>query len=199
MDIFESIVVYRGIERILIVLFSGLSFVLGWHLFKVGILSEQKAEVKAGEIFIKLQKVGPGVFFALFGASVFIYSLSSPFAYKESSTPSNDSDKPFSFTYLYQDQSKYLELSKSINTLKDIFELLPNNNLSSNDQRLVNRALVKLESERNVWVVSIFGKKTYEAWIKNGEDFLINPENVKKEIRDHLEEIKPWMAHSLDN
>lgn len=33
----------RAIERLLIVLFGGVSLILGWHLFKTGILKQQQA------------------------------------------------------------------------------------------------------------------------------------------------------------
>jgi hypothetical protein len=57
----------RAVERLLIVLFSGGALILGWNLFKTGILLAQSAEFKAKGITAKLLNVGPGIFFALFG------------------------------------------------------------------------------------------------------------------------------------
>jgi len=195
MEIFDSILFYRGLERILIILFSGLSLILGWHLFKVGIHPEQHAEIKTGKTLIKLTKVGPGIFFALFGASVFIYSLASPIQYM-----SHNEDKEghkVSVSYLTQDQRKYLELSKSINTLKDISTGFPPGFIPINDSKLFNTALHHLEKERAAWVVTMFGSGNYIEWEKSGDSFLINPENIKREYRETFEQMRPWMANTL--
>lgn len=51
-------------ERLAIVGLSGLSLVLGWDLFRRGVLNAQNADLKAHGWSIRLQRVGPGVFFA---------------------------------------------------------------------------------------------------------------------------------------
>lgn len=68
----------RSIERLLIVVFSGMSLVLGWNLFRVGVLDPQAAELSTKSWKIKLQRVGPGAFFALFAVVGFIYSVAHP-------------------------------------------------------------------------------------------------------------------------
>jgi len=73
----------RAIERLLTVLFSGVSLVLGWNLFKVGIVQDQQAEFANKTFTVKLQKVGPGVFFALFSIVGFVYALSRPLDLKD--------------------------------------------------------------------------------------------------------------------
>ncbi len=68
----------RSAERLLIVVFSGMSLVLGWNLFRVGVLDPQAAELSTKSWKIKLQRVGPGAFFALFAVVGFVYSVGHP-------------------------------------------------------------------------------------------------------------------------
>lgn len=68
----------RVVERIMISFFAGCSLFLGWHLFVTGVVKDQTAEIEKGGLKIKLRKVAPGVFFALFGVVTLIYGLSSP-------------------------------------------------------------------------------------------------------------------------
>lgn len=78
-QILEILASSRALERLLIVSFSGVSLVLGWNLFRAGILTEQQAEFAAKHWSIRLQRVGPGVFFALFAVVGFVFSLAHPF------------------------------------------------------------------------------------------------------------------------
>jgi hypothetical protein len=67
----------RVIERVLAVVIGGLSIFLGYRLFIK--LPEQKDSsgkvILPGDISIFFSRVGPGVFFSLFGAAVVVVSL----------------------------------------------------------------------------------------------------------------------------
>lgn len=67
----------RGIERILAVAIGGVSIVLGYRLFSaVPVQQDSSGTLKLPwNISVGLTRVGPGVFFALFGAAVVGYSL----------------------------------------------------------------------------------------------------------------------------
>lgn len=196
MEIFEEIMFYRGVERILIIVFSGISLILGWNLFKSGIHPDQNAVIKTGGLFIKLSKVGPGIFFALFGSAVFVYSLSSPIQYVEKNEEDNKGSS-VNVSYLTSDQEKYLELSKSINTLQNISVIYNEGNMTDIDYSLFNSAVYNLEQERASWIVATFGLENYKQWEKNGDSFLINPENVSGEYRAVFEDMRHWMSDTL--
>ncbi len=205
MDVIEQVILFRGIERLIIILFSGLSLVLGWHLFKIGILSDQKAEIKAGNIWIKFQKVGPGVFFALFGVAVFIHSLSSPFNFEFSGVDTKGKPKLMDTSGFYakgsyslQNQEKYLKLSKSINTIREIF-ITATPNVSRTDKHLLSESIKHLENERDYWVENLYGNKSVLLWNTKGNDYLINPESVDQESREKLKVIKQWMSETLES
>lgn len=66
----------RTLERLLIVVTGTMSMYCGYRLFAV--VSGQAGELaaKAGDWQLRLVRVGPGVFFALFGAAIVIHAMS---------------------------------------------------------------------------------------------------------------------------
>lgn len=70
MDI-DTAIQLRHIERLLAVLIGGLSIYLGYRLFlRVPDRYEGESQFKAWNISIVMSRIGPGIFFALFGAAV---------------------------------------------------------------------------------------------------------------------------------
>ena len=76
----DTIHILRGVERIVIVMLGGLSIYLGFALFKLipRQRDNQGKVVFPGGISIFLSRVGPGVFFALFGTIVIESAMLSP-------------------------------------------------------------------------------------------------------------------------
>jgi len=78
-----AVVLTRASERILLVLVGALSIYLGYRLFSnipnatKGARGEGKIELPGG-VSIFLTRIGPGVFFALFGIAVIGYSVTKP-------------------------------------------------------------------------------------------------------------------------
>lgn len=75
-----TVVLARATERILLVLAGALAIYLGYRLFcliPASANSEGKLEFPGG-ISIYLARIGPGVFFALFGAGLIGYSATKP-------------------------------------------------------------------------------------------------------------------------
>lgn len=66
-----------GIERIIIVIIGGLCIYLGYQLFlNLPVQQEGEGRIKLpGDISIYVSRVGPGVFFALFGSIILCSSL----------------------------------------------------------------------------------------------------------------------------
>jgi hypothetical protein len=75
----------RALERVLAVVVGGLSIYLGYRLcLAVKATGEGTAEVKLpGDVTVMVSRVGPGVFFALFGVGVLGASLAFPVHYSE--------------------------------------------------------------------------------------------------------------------
>jgi hypothetical protein len=72
-----DILLLRGIERLAIVLIGGLAIYLGYRLF-LAVKAEAEGEAKITlphDVTVMVSRVGPGVFFALFGSLVVVASL----------------------------------------------------------------------------------------------------------------------------
>lgn len=85
MDILDAIIVGRVAERLLITVFGGLSLVLGWYLFLKGIVNPSSADAAMGAMKIRLSRVAPGTFFAIFGAGLLVNSTLSTLHYESTS------------------------------------------------------------------------------------------------------------------
>ena len=77
--------ILRLLERLIAVSMGGLAIYLGYRLFRsVKVTGEGDATVKLpGDVTVMISRVGPGVFFALFGALVLGASLAFPVHYSE--------------------------------------------------------------------------------------------------------------------
>jgi hypothetical protein len=79
MEVVDALLLMRMAERLLGLLAGGLCVVLGYRLF---IMLPEKADssgkvILPGGVSIWLSRVGPGIFFALFGAAIIGYSFAS--------------------------------------------------------------------------------------------------------------------------
>jgi len=86
-----AVVLSRAVERVLLIVVGGFAIYLGYKLFLV-IPSADRGEGKIalpGGVSIFLTRIGPGVFFALFGAGVIGYSVTRPVKY---SLPTNGTE-----------------------------------------------------------------------------------------------------------
>jgi hypothetical protein len=76
----ETVVLSRAAERVLLVLVGALAVYLGYSLFRHmpnADRSEGKLELPGG-VSIFLSRIGPGVFFVLFGCAIIGYSVTRP-------------------------------------------------------------------------------------------------------------------------
>lgn len=71
----EIAILGRVLERLLIVLLSGASLYFGYRLFSIVAAAKSDGEAELQGFKIRLTRVGPGVFFALFGATVLTFSV----------------------------------------------------------------------------------------------------------------------------
>ncbi|TDI58218.1 MAG: hypothetical protein E2O93_03150 [Alphaproteobacteria bacterium] len=77
---YADILLLRGAERLLIVAVAGLCIWLGYRLFSIVPTDLQgKGEFKALSFSLAVSKVGPGVFFAAFGAFILYQAVTNAF------------------------------------------------------------------------------------------------------------------------
>src|SRR5947208_2112637 len=77
----------RILERLLIALVGGVCVVLGWKLFSLPLEHDGEADVRHRNFRLTLKRIGPGVFFALFGAAVLTTSLLRPLSMEMNESP----------------------------------------------------------------------------------------------------------------
>ena len=71
----DTTFIARAFERILIVAFAGCSLFLGFRLFRITAENAGQLSAEGQGWTIRMAQVGPGVFFAFFGAAVLIFAL----------------------------------------------------------------------------------------------------------------------------
>lgn len=79
-----AVILTRAAERVLLVLAGGLAIYLGYRLFAV-IPAADRSEGRIslpGGVSIFLTRIGPGVFFALFGCAIIGYSATKPVEFR---------------------------------------------------------------------------------------------------------------------
>ena len=81
-------IAWRMAERILVVAIGGLAIYLGYRLFlKVPESHDSEGRIKLPwNITLLFSRVGPGVFFAVFGAAIVTYALHQTTSYTQEST-----------------------------------------------------------------------------------------------------------------
>ena len=67
-ELISDFIRWQGVERLVAMAIGALSIALGYHLFRVGVVGDQEGIFEKGDFKLHLVRVGPGVFFSLFGA-----------------------------------------------------------------------------------------------------------------------------------
>lgn len=132
----DAAISFRAIERILAVIIGGICVYLGYRLFlRIPEQKEGEARIKfPGDISIYLARVGPGVFFALFGAFIIVMSFYQGIEYSHESSNNGNSKVLGSVDNI------------SSTTETDYFRGL-NPDLSHGDVKTIRRARLKLALE----------------------------------------------------
>tara|TARA_R110001606_G_scaffold347860_1_gene497253 strand:+ start:86 stop:655 length:570 start_codon:yes stop_codon:yes gene_type:complete len=182
--------VLRAVERILIISFAGISIILGWHLFKIGVLTAQKAEFSGKGFTAKLLNVGPGVFFSLFGSTVLSVALVNGLNIKQTDTQSDGEEITVEYQYLNaQSKFRFRDLTRSINTLEHI-------DIKKSSPFRVHRdgifiAIENLKNYRDYLLRQKFKKEDIEeyfACLEDSQDEMCNQTDKIKEISTWLTE-----------
>ena len=149
---------FRGIERLIIVSAAFVAIWQGFRLFSTIVSDNGSFEGSLGEWKIKLQRIAPGVFFAGFGAIVLLLSVSSPFSYRviEPEVPKPQTEGPIqtSGSYIsgYPSTNERTKAQKLILDLTTVtgFLSLPDmlKQLSTDDQSIVGDAIIRLRQHR---------------------------------------------------
>jgi hypothetical protein len=195
----------RGIERLLTIVFGGISLILGWSLFKTGIIHDQNVEVKSESWLLRFRKVGPGTFFALFGAAILVVAIRNPFSVQQ--LPPGEEPQAATQTVSYafkgSDRDHQLDVVRAINTLQATTQSLAESRpeiMAPADKAGSARALRILEEHKADILSGLYAdsydkfKGLYVAETTNPNALLALTENE----RDRYYEIKRLSTETLD-
>jgi len=160
---------FRGIERLVISMAGVLSIYLGYKLFLVVSDSVGELEAEAGNNKLMIRRVGPGVFFALFGAVILALGIYSGLDMdKESGTA--DELQPGRVHYSYQSPLKNLDLEDMLKYIQSINVILKTKYLGfpgeKNDIDNYHIAVGSLEQLREVMIKKLYGAECYERYLE---------------------------------
>lgn len=204
---FEQILIeflqWRAIERIAGIGVGGLAILLGYYLFKLGIIPPQSAVAEHRNFKIRLTKVGPGLFFALYGATLVGYiSYAHPklerikeFQPVTVGIKDNKINKEILIAGLKSGVNNDLQkIAPAINTFHDkIFEsdsLIRDN--YSNDKKLkdifsaLHGVSAKLDTYLQDRIFNLTTPEVHDACINNTK----LPDNVPQDICERINELR---------
>ena len=203
MDPISALVIARGLERLLIVAAGAAAMWMGWRLFlSLGEQASQEAEFSYKDLLIKFQRVGPGAFFALFGAAIIIVSISNPLRIvpgdisieNEASTSGN----PGSVSYLGGADKQTLERwIVGLNTVLAISGLPADLEIPEPDRDLLIETNDPTEEVRNELLKFVFNESDVAIWLKWRGDFANNPSSVPESERPAVEMVQELASHTF--
>ena len=192
---------FRGIERLIIVTAAFAAIWQGFRLFSTVVSDKGSFEGYMGEWKVKLQRVAPGVFFACFGAIILSFSVSAPFSYKagEPTTQGPGTlgnwQKDVQYISNYpgtNDKTKAQKLIVDLTTVTG-FLSMPDllGKMSTDDKMKVGDAIVRLNNHRMSLIDGAFGSGWRDKYHKYVAKFK-TPEKAKSSLSD--EEYKVFSA-----
>jgi hypothetical protein len=206
MDIELVAVFARCAERLLIASGGVLALYFGYHLFLSRILKGQDAELQKGDLKIKLMKVGPGAFFAIFGSVIMIYGILNPLSFDKGTYSGNEppskqlvTPTPSAGKFNYVDPSVLNAMRRRCQAINAARQLLEDR--IGQDPADKNRLLsVKetLTEDRDAIIVQQFGSDSLKLAKNKMDDFTVDPNKLSRSDRDTLRDLKPWYVDQLE-
>jgi hypothetical protein len=203
MDI-DPLFLGRIVERILVVIFGGLSLVLGWRLFMVGVVDPQIAEIKFKDWKVSLRQVGPGSVFAALGIAVMAFALSRPLEISEGgkayATPPEAAAMAGTRTVSYFGTAEDLRYwVRVLNTFArlDAARLQQNSASATAMKAELARAQEGVVAMRNMLLLEKFSEADIAAWEKYQDAYLDDPLSVPGDVRPTLSALEPWMTSTI--
>jgi hypothetical protein len=156
----------RVVERLIADSMFGVSLVLGWNLFRVGILDSQTAVVSSKDWKIRFQKVGPGIFFALFGAVGLVVALQKPLNIDFSSAaPSDPGGVHVHVSSVSNEKSDTLQYVLALTTVEDYGIPVFDDGKHDVKKDALLKAKPILEQDRQTMLRSYWGEEDYDWYL----------------------------------
>lgn len=172
---------FRGIERIIIDLSGVLSICLGYKLFNTAMEATGDLEAGTEKIKLKMKRIAPGTFFALFGAVILTTALYNSLSLglplytdqleqnKQSGVPPQKAD---ALAVNYVDNAPLAIPNEqdihAIQNIGKVFSLIrhyqPGAGISPLDKQTINSSITELLQYREILIDKIFGINSYQSY-----------------------------------
>ena len=188
MDIETIGIIFRGLERIIVVLAGTTAILLGYRLFFTVLSDRGSFEGSMGRWKVKLQRLAPGGFFALFGVVILAFAIKSPFQ----SSPPNVPNGGVKFgTAVGSDLNDSRKARQLLAAITSISRLLSTQDLSrlfaADDLTALAEALTRMTHFRDDLIDPAFGAGWRSKYYDYSERYTSPAERQKALSGDDLE------------
>ena len=180
----------RAIERIIIDIFAGTSIILGWHLFKIGVVSPQSGTFSGKGFKFSLQKVGPGIFFSLFGTAILSVALIYGLTYEKEKNPNGTTTRTKISLANALQKPELKSLTEAINTL-DLIDMEHSSPYKKHREAISN-AVERLRAHRDRLARQKFDEKRLKAY----QDCLRSSDKTCNQ-NESFQEIDKWLTENI--
>lgn len=168
----------RSRERLLALALAGVSIVLGFFLFLFSpdLPNEATADIEYLSNKLMIANVGPGIFFALFGAITIVYSIVTQANFQKEENKQGDSK--INFQFLQSEKKDEQELTnirarylRDFRIFSRVVKAMEENKGISTDLKLnfeTSADNVKQELMRKVWSKDWGDYSEFNAWLEKG-------------------------------
>lgn len=189
----------RAMERLMVVGGGILAIWLGYRLFSMVVADRGAFEAQSGKWSVRLQRIGPGVFFALFGSGTLAFAISNPLTVTNpngdilvaSARYAGDAAAVVTEDSRAEDLVRAITLTTSYVTRSPILA-----ELGPEDRGILNDQLSRLSSYRQELIDSIYGAGTAEWYFETYQAERRDPatlERLSAEERQRYERIRGVM------
>jgi hypothetical protein len=207
------------VERLVIVLLGGVSVILGWALFRQQLSNDGQAEISHLGFHVVLRRIGPGVFFALFGAAVLSFALARPVSVEVTQSPSlsdvlvkqvnqdpeqNGRPTPNVTAHVkFSGAAGSGDSGAARTNVRALNTALRLSSIDRKDPRVMGAALddltkasAPLSQLRDQIVGAEIGQDAVDLWKRKGKEFNSNPRGLARVEREQLEKMAGWFTET---
>ena len=197
----ETAIIFRGIERLIVAISGAGGLVMGWHLFKVGVVNPQSGELKGKSWSVKLQRCGPGIFFGLFGTVIMAWLISSKIEFSETNKPAGTEKivSQSNFMYLGASDSETLAFVQGVNLLElDLHDRLEQSKTSGDSMQaqrvaILEKALAPVAAIRQSTLNHRFGSDALQRHSEQKKRLEKNPSALSDADKVGFDDIEQWL------
>jgi hypothetical protein len=164
-DTIRTIFAGRAVERLIVVLGAWSALYFGFRLFEKGLASDAGMDAGAEKYYLRLRNIGPGVFFAMFGTIVSLYTLFAAPELVANGAPGEVSASLKGITPSVGASNERAQLDLLVRSVVTVERYGLAASTSDAERTALREAIRNLESVKDMLVDARFGKEgAYAEW-----------------------------------